>query len=274
MTHLTQRTYELLLHGSLSAEDARSLARHLHQPCAVCEEFLASLPGADAADGRVDAALGAFAPAGGRGNDLEFARIERRLREVAAAPGPAPRRVRVLPAAIAAAVLAAGVAALVVPRSTPRRGAWDGEKGAAVDALGVRLRYAVVRPGATGAPALERGVSGEPVAAAASLQFEIDARGSARVALVRVGADGAPEPFWSDTVGPGRTSVTIGGRPASYPLRGLVGRQRFVVVATAGALDAEQAARAAEAVARPSRVGADPEWLAGLSLDMVEVEVR
>ncbi|HET7826717.1 MAG TPA: hypothetical protein VFK90_15385, partial [Anaeromyxobacter sp.] len=127
MTHLTARTYELLLRGSLPAEDARSLARHLHEPCAVCEEFLASRPAADAADGLVEAALDAFAPAGGRGNDLEFARIERRLREAAPAPRAAPRRA--LPAAFAAAVLAAGVAALVAPRPSPHRAAWDGAKG-------------------------------------------------------------------------------------------------------------------------------------------------
>ncbi|HEY6099094.1 MAG TPA: hypothetical protein VIW03_06675, partial [Anaeromyxobacter sp.] len=101
MMHLTERTYELLLQGSLPPEDGRALARHLEEPCALCEEFLASRPTADAADGLVEEALGALAPAGGRGNDIEFARIERRVREGA----PAPRRIRrrIVPAALAAA---------------------------------------------------------------------------------------------------------------------------------------------------------------------------
>ncbi len=81
MTHLTERSYALLLQGTLPPEDARALARHLEGPCAICEELLASLPTADAVDGLVEASLAALAPAGGRGNDLEFARIERRLRE-------------------------------------------------------------------------------------------------------------------------------------------------------------------------------------------------
>ncbi|HET7824071.1 MAG TPA: hypothetical protein VFK90_02005, partial [Anaeromyxobacter sp.] len=170
--------------------------------------------------------------------------------------------------------LAAGVAALVAPRPSPHRAAWDGAKGPPTQDRAVRLRYAVVGPAAGGAPAVEKGRAGEPVPAAASLQFEIDAARPVRAALVRVGADGAAEAFWSDGVGPGPSAVTIGGRPAAYPLRGLAGPQRFVLVASDGAVDAERAMRVAEALARPSRGGADPEWPAGLSLDMVEVEVR
>lgn len=272
MTHLTERSYELLLQGSLPPEDARALARHLEGPCAVCEEFLASRPTADAADGLVEEGLGALVPAGGRGSDIEFARIEKRLRGGA----PAPRRTsrHLVPAAVAAAVLAAGLAGLLVPRGGTERPAWDGMKGAARRAIPVRLRFLVVTPAPGGPPVLEKGVSGQPVHAGASLQFEVESGRSAQAALVRVPAHGEPELFWSERVGPGRSTVTVAGRPAAYPLADLAGSQRFVLVVSEERLEPDRIARAAAALAPPVRVTAELPGLDGLSLDVVEVEVR
>lgn len=271
MTHLTERTYGLLLQGSLPPEDARTVARHLEEACAVCEEFLASRPTADAADGLVERALDALVPAGGRGSDLEFAQIERRLRGEAPARRREPRRIA--SAALAAAVLAAGLAGLVAPRTPPERPAWDGWKGAPARAIPVRLRFVVVRPGLGGTPSLERGVPGQIVPAAASLQFQIEAGRPAHAALVRVPSRGAPEPFWSERIGEGSSAVTLAGAPAAYPLAGLGGPQRFVLLASDEPLDAGRLLRAAAALAPPAPAAELPA-LEGLSLDMVEVEVR
>jgi hypothetical protein len=272
VTHLTEQSYRLLLQGSLPPAEARLLARHLEEACDVCEEFLASRPTADAADGLVDEALGALVPAGGRGSDLEFARIVRRVREGA---GPPRRRTRGLaPAAIAAAVLAAGLAGLLVPREVPEPSAWDGVKGASPRAIPVRLRFLVVAPSPAGPPALEKGVPGQAVGRAASLQFEIESGRAAYVALLRVAAGGAPEVVWSERVGEGRSPVAVEGRPAAYPLADLAGPQRFVLVASGERLDGDRIARAAAALAPPARVRADLAGLDGLSIDVVEVEVR
>jgi hypothetical protein len=270
--HLTERMYRLLLQGLLPSEEARALACHLEEECAICEEFLASRPSADAVDGLVDEGLGALVPAGERGSDLDFARIERRLRERAPAPRGASRRLA--PAALAAAVLAAGLAALVVPRGGAERAAWDGVKGPAPRALPVRLRFLVVTPAPGGPPALEKGVSGQPVQAGASLEFEVESGRAAQAALLRVPTRGGPELFWSGRVLPGGSQITVGGRPAAYPLADLAGVQRFILVASEERLEPERLARAAAALAPPARIAADLPGLEGLSLDVVEVEVR
>lgn len=272
MPHLTDRSYRLLLQGSLPPAEARQLARHLEEACDVCEELIAALPSTDGVDGVVDRALGALGPAGALGDDLEFARIERRLR---GGRTPARRRLAgAVPAVLAAMVLAAGVAGLVTPRRAPEPSGWDGEKGFQARAIPVRLRFLVVTPSPGASPALEKGVSGQPVEAAASLQFEVEASRAANVALVRVPVRGAPEVFWGERVPGGRRSLTVDGRPAAYPLAELTGLQRFVLVASEDPLDPERAARAAAALAPPARVTADHAALEGLSLDVVEVQVR
>lgn len=271
--HLSERSYLLLLQGSLPPAEARLLARHLEEGCTFCEEFLASRPAADAVDGLVDEALGALIPAAGdRGNDLELARIERRVREGSAALRRRP--LAFVPGAIAAAVLAAGLAGLVLPRGGSDRPARDGEKGAVLRAVPVRLRFLVVSASPHGPPALEKGVSGEAVASAASLQFEVESARASHVALFRVPSAGAPELVWSERVGEGRSTVTVDGRPAVYPLAGLAGPQRFVLLASEERLDRDRIARAAASLAPPARVRADLPPLDGLSLDVVEVEVR
>jgi hypothetical protein len=270
VTHLTERSYLLLLQGTLPPEEARALARHLEEACESCEEFLASRPAADAVDGLADRALGALSPVGARGNDLEFARIEKRLRESA---GPPRRRARAfVPAALAATVLAAGVAGLVVSRSGPERPAWDGVKGAQPAAPPVRLRFAVVKPGAQ-APAVEKGVSGQVVEPAAGLQFEVESGRPAHAALVRVSGSGAPEVFWRAKLGPGPAPVTRDGSLAAYSLEDLRGVQRFVLVASDEPLGPERVAQLAAAVA-PTGVVPDASALGGVSLDVIEVVVR
>jgi hypothetical protein len=272
VTHLTDRTYDLLLQGSLPPEDARTVARHLEEACAVCEEFLASRPTADAADGLVERALDALVPAGGRGNDLEFARIERALRGDAPEARREPRRIA--SAAVAAAVLAAGLAGLVVPRAAHERAAWDGWKGAPARMVPVALRFAVVRSTPGGAPSLEKGVPGQIVPAAASLQFQVEAGRPAHAALARISSRGVPDAFWRERIAEGRSAVTLAGAPAAYPLAGLDGPQRFVLLASDEPLDPGRVARAAAALAPPAPMTANLPALEGLSLDIVEVEVR
>lgn len=272
MMHLTERMYGLLLQGLLPSEEARALACHLEEECAICEEFLASRPSADAVDGLVDEGLGALVPARERGHDPDFARIERSLRGRTQASRGTSRRFA--PAALAAAALAAGLAALVVPRGDAERAAWDGVKGSATRAIPVRLKFLVVTPTPGGPPALEKGVSGQPVQAGASLHFEMESGRAAQAALLRVPARGGPELFWSGRVSPGRSEITVGGRPAGYALADLAGAQRFVLVASEEQLEPERLARAAAALAPPARIAADLPGLEGLSLDVVEVEVR
>jgi hypothetical protein len=270
--HLTERTYARLIRGDLSPEEARAIVQHLDAPCAACEEFLAARPVADALDGRVDAALGVVAGARGRGNDLEFARIERRLRVVPPPARRSPRRV--LPAVAAAAVIVAGLGGLLVLPGQREQPAWDGVKGGAPGAAPVRLRFAVVSPTRGGAPDVEKGVSGQVVQRGASLQFEIEAGRPAQAALVRVPASGPPELVWSDRVASGRSAVTVEGRPAAYPLADLEGVQRFVLVASEERLAPDRVARAASAVAPPAPVGPALGARGGLVLDVVDVEVR
>jgi hypothetical protein len=276
VSHLSERTYALLVAGTLPEEEARAVARHLDGACAVCEEFLASRGAADGLDGVADAAIGAAAGARGRGNDLEFARIDRRLRQ-GPRPVVAPPRWRGLPAVAAAAVLVVGLAgAFRVAGLRGPRPEWDGVKGSAPRAAPARLRFVVVSPPAAegGAPGVERGVPGQRVARGASLQFEVEATRSVQAALVRVPADGAPELVWSERVASGRTAVTLEGHPAAYPLADLDGLQRFVLVASEERLAPDRLARAAAAFAPPARGAQGLPALDGLVLDAVDVEVR
>lgn len=273
MTHLTDATYRRLLEGSLPPDEAARLARHLEGDCAECEAFLASREAVDGLDGQVDRALAALArPAAGRGNDLELARIERRLREMEHPPRRSSRSVPVALAA-AATILVAGVAGLLVSRSDPRRPAWTGEKGAGAHAVPVRLRFLVLAPDARGAE-IEKGISGQTVSASSSLEFEIETGRAADVAIGRVPQHGNPDFFWHERVGAGRTQVTVRGRPAAYPLIDALGAQRFVVVASEDPLDDARLARVASALAPPARIAPDVPGLDGLSFDAVEVEVR
>ncbi|HTN51601.1 MAG TPA: hypothetical protein VML50_04305 [Anaeromyxobacter sp.] len=275
MSHLTETRYRQLLAGDLPPEEARALARHLEGPCDECEAFLVDRQQADRLDGRVEAALtGLSAGRAAAGNDLEFQRI---LRRVVAGDGaeaqtrPRVRRSRLL--ALAAVVALAGVAGLVlgIQRAPP---AWDGAKGMGRQAAPVRLRFLVLSPGPAGAPALEKGISGQAVEAAASLSFEIELGRPAEVALVRVPARGAPELFFRRKLGAGRTAVSVDGRPAAYPLGELAGPQRFVAVAGAPPLDPGRALAAAAAAGPAARGGAEPEGPEGISTDSVEVIVR
>jgi hypothetical protein len=275
--HLTQETYRRLLEGALSPSEARALAEHLASDCPCCEELLEAggRAGADPLDGRIDRALAGLTAArvADAGNDLEFERIQRRLAGEARHGEPEaarPRHRRAWGAAAAAAlVLVASAGALEwarAPRSGSASASWTGEKGRA-RAVPVRLRFLVLDP----AGGIEKGVEGEAVRAGARLQFEIELGSAADVALVRVPAAGAPEVFLRERLGSGLTTVSVGGRPAAYPLEGLAGAQRFVAIASPDTLDERGIDAAAQALAPPARP--DAAALLGLSLDAVEVEV-
>jgi hypothetical protein len=253
--HLDEQRHAELLAGTLRGEPARALARHLEAGCDTCEGFLAGRARTDGLDGRVDRALAALAagaagprPApgenGARGED-PFERVERRLAGDAP-PAPSPEERRLVPArrrrarpwlplAAAAAVLAAGLAALALRGARPAAPAWDGVKGvapegAAAAPVAVRLRFVVVE-GEGSAARLRRAESGERVPAAAGLQFEVELARPAHVTLVRVPPRGAPEPFFEGALAPGASLVAVDGRPAVYRLDGLEGPQRFVALA-------------------------------------------
>jgi hypothetical protein len=257
--HLGPETVRRLLTGAIRGAEARDLARHLEAGCEACEAVLAAEGSAAALDGAADQALLRLGPPGEPGNDLEWARIRAALRR--------PERLRRFAGVAAAAVLLFGVGLALRPSPAPD--AWDGLKGAAPGAAGVRLRFSVVSPG-PGGPHLERGASGSAVPAEAQLLFRAEVGGPAALALLRVGPDGG-EVVWegrAQVAGP--VDVEVGGRPAAVPLRGLSGRQRFVLVAAPSLAPG----RLAEALKSLASDGAMAPSGSPLALDQVEVLVR
>lgn len=274
--HLSEHTLRQLLDGSLDRAAARSLAEHLAGGCDACEVMLATRSSADAADGVVDASLLRLAPPGSAelGNDLEYARIRRRM-------GGARRSgvARVLRlSALAAAVLAVGGVTFQVARFHRRAEApsWDGVKGTSPQAIPVRLRFLVVHPAETGGiPELEKGASGAVLDALSALQFRVELARPGYAALVRAGPAGELDLFWEERLAQaGSAEVSLGGRPAAYPLAGLSGRQRILLLASPEPLTRERVTAAARALAPPARLSPDAPALEGLSIDVVEVTVR
>lgn len=267
--HLDPSTYAALIAGTLSPNEARALSAHLDGECAQCEQFLAGQSGVDALDGVTDAAIARALPAAvGGGNDVEYARIRRAL----AYGRRIPRR-RLLSAAVAASLAVAGIAgflALAPSRSGELASRdWDGTKGHHARAIPVRLRF--LEMGVDGR--IEKGVSGEQLSSSSSLIFEVEASRGAWVSLARVSANGA-EILWRSRVAAGRAQVSVGGRPAGYPLDGLVGPQRFVLIASHGPVEDARAREAAAALAPPFAISADAPALDGLSLDVVDISVH
>ena len=259
--HIDEATVRRLLSGEIAGEEARRVAEHLAEPCERCEELLSVR--ADPLDGSLDAALLALSPRTGEpGNDVEWARIQRRLR-------PA-RRVAWRHAGLAAAVavaLAVGIGLEARRRSEEAGG--DGLKGREVERVSARLRFSVSLPGPAG-PALERAASGAVVPPEASLLFRVEASAPAQLALLRAGPEGSEVIWRGSASGPGAVDVEIDGRPAAYPLRGLAGRQRFALLA-APSLDAEALQAARRALSGSAAAGAPGP---AISLDVVEVLVR
>lgn len=277
--HLTETTYRHLLARSLPRPLARSLAPHLGRDCDQCEDLLLRRPEADGLDGRIDTALAALARGrGAAGDDLEFARIMRRVAEpvrpvARPASSPAPRRLPLRTLALAATVAIAGFAGLLLSRPASDRPApagagWDGVKGPA-EPVPLRLRFLVLTPAAGGPPAIERGVSGQEVSSDASLQFQVELGRPAEVVLARQGTGGAQEVFLRTRLPAGRSAVAVAGQPAAYPLSALAGPQRFVVLASETPIDPADVARAA-ALGAAARAGDGQ----AISLDLVEVQVR
>jgi hypothetical protein len=269
--HLDDATYRQLRAGELDAPNARVLAEHLDGSCAVCEAFLASRA-VDGLDGAVDATLARLAPSSAdTGHDVEYARIRRALRS----RGTGARRVTGWAAAVAALLLVGGVAVAVARHARPARvgeAAWDGVKGRPGQALPARLRFAVVEA-AGAAPRIDRGRSGAVVPADSSLAFRVELGLPAYVALLRVGG-GEGEVIWTQRAAqPGVLDVSQDGHPAAYPLRGLVGMQRFALVASESPIGPDDLAAAARAAAEPT-AGVDDPRRGPLTLDVVEVTVR
>lgn len=275
--HLEEHNLRQLLDGSLDPVAAKALAEHLAEGCDACEAMLAARSTADAADGLVDQALLGLAPGGAaeQGNDLEYARIRRRLaRERRGGMG---RLLRL--GALAAAVLAvAGVTFEIarIDRKAEPGPADDGMKGMAPQAIPVRLRFLVVHPAETGSvPELEKGASGAVLDPLSALEFQVEMARSGYATLVRVGPGGDMDLFWQDRLAQaGSIEVSLGGRPAAYPLAGLSGRQRILLLASPEPLTRERVAAAARALAPPARLSPESPALEGLSIDVVEVTVR
>lgn len=295
--HLSNATYDRLVAGSMPRSEALALAEHLDAPCEVCEAWLGARQGADGLDGLTDAVLLALAarPAMAPRDDLAFARVERELgkgrRRGAGQPiawqpidegrgtaGPegagqqehVGRRLGrgwAAGLAVAATLAVAGVAGLV--RSWQAAGRWDGEKGREASAIPLRLRFAVVSPAVGGPPTLEKGISGQEVPAAASLQFQVEIGRPAHVLLARAGPGGKPEVFFNAQLEAGRHAISLGSQPAAYPLASLSGVQRFIALASPAPLGPNDAARAAALRVGGRRDGDEP-----ITLDEVEVRIR
>jgi hypothetical protein len=266
--HLDPKTYAGLLAGTLPPAEARALAEHLAGDCEPCERFLAERDRADELDGLGDAAIDrAFPPRRMPDDALAFARLRRRLRSATGG-----RRWVRAAGAIAASLLVVGVAGLLLHRrqpSAPPSAAWDGVKGAEVRAPLVRLGLARLddRGEAT------RVSSGEPLDRSAKLVFELELDRAADVALARVQPGGDVELLWRSREAAGRTVLGRAGQVSAYPLASHLGPQRFVVVASEGAVDGARL-NAALAAFRPARLELVSQVLGELSFDVAEVSVR
>ncbi len=274
MMHLTRDSVRQLLEGTMDPIQARALAAHLESDCPECDAVLASGP-AGSLDGLADRALAALAPPSPEeaGNDLEYARI-RRLRS----RPPGRRRWAPLVALAASLVVVGGVAVKLAVDRSARESSWDGMKGVAARpsrAVPVRLSAVAVLPQPGGQPRIWKVTSGESVPHDAALQLQIEVGRAADVAVARAGLAGDVDVFWHERVAAaGPVQLSVAGRPAAYPLAGLAGPQRLVVVASPSPLAAEQVTAAARALAPPGRVGGETPALEGLSIAVVELRVK
>jgi hypothetical protein len=199
---------------------------------------------------------------------LEFARLQRWLHG-----RDRPRQRLLLPYAIAASVLIAGLAGLLFQRTyraPPATAEWDGAKGTGAREFQVRLR--AVRLGTAGVPAEVR--PGDALDRTESLLFEVEASRGTDAVLARLPPEGGVELLWRSRLAAGRTVVTAGGRPAAQPLAGLGGPQRFAVFASDGGLDEPRVEAAAAALARAGGLQVEPPALQGVAFDVLEISVR
>lgn len=266
--HLNEAILRRLLDRTLTPGEAKALSEHLGQDCELCEAFLAERATADAVDGLVDRALAATAP-GEAGNDLEYARIERRLNGLRRTRAPL-----VAGLAAAAALLVVGGVAMRLAGEQKPAAQWDGFKGVPGDFVPAKLGFVVAR-GAGSAAQLEKGAPGMKLGRDQSLLFRVEVSKAADVALVRIGGSGEPDAFFHERFdAAGQRDVTSGDKPAAYDLQDLAGPQRFVLVASPHALTPERIVAAARALKPPDKLSAEAPALDGLSLDVVEVTVK
>ena len=238
MTHLSEQTWRSLRAGTLEAPERAAVVRHLSEACALCDELVERLD-EPALDSCVDAALAELSTAPAPPERSTFHRSERViLRQLVSARRKWSRAV---PIAIAAtvALVVIGLPSTLAPRQ--------------------RLKGEVLRPpGLTAMVATRKGSPLEPLDSAraypgsAELYFTYDLPQDSHVYLGRVGVDGVVEPFYPPPGGrdalehAGLHSLTVGGTVHAYALQGLDGKQRFVLLSSPTALEAQTIPQALE----------------------------
>ncbi len=249
--HIDSSTWRRLLSGE-PFEGRDDAVRHLAEPCEACEASLAGMAPGDALDGLVDAVLSQTSARPAPGNDVEFARIWRRVQ------GASPLQAGLAIAAALAVAVAGGLALRLLSHDRgarlPTADEEQGLKGAGqLTALGeVEVSFAIAQRDAMGSVRLDKGIPGHAYAATSDVLVRYRVNEPGYVAVVRASADGSTDVVVdSQAVTPGEHDVEVGGKPAGYPLRGLSGPQRFAVVLSRRALSALELRDLAARLARP-----------------------
>ncbi|MBF5045995.1 hypothetical protein FGE12_26520 [Aggregicoccus sp. 17bor-14] len=227
-------------------------ARHLAQPCEVCEAFLAGSPeGGDALEALADESLGALAREDA-GEELGWARVRRELGP-AVQQQPQRRAPRRAWAARAVGLAAVAALALVVVRVAPWRG--EQEQGFRIKGqrpVSLELSATVQLPDGRVLPVAE----GEPLPPEGVLLLRYTAEEPARALLVMQAAEGAPRVLGRFTLQPGAHDLDEGGELAGVSLEGESGPLTVaLVVAPAGESVSEEPAQLQAALAGEREAG-------------------
>jgi hypothetical protein len=258
LPHLDKEMYHRLRSGEIDPAVARQIREHLASNCEICEAFLANLP-PDGFDGEVDTLLASVATDRTKclGNDFEFARIQRTLRQST----PANRnRFRTKLVAVTAIVLALISGFLLLHTTRPLDSTWDGIKGVEVPISG-HLRFVVIEANAH-PPHITRGENDAVVSSKNQLAFRVEIERPAYAALIRVDF-GRSELIWKQHIRqPGSLDIAEkDGRAVAYPLHGLAGDLQFVLVTSERPLSDADFNTAATTLARrrhpPLGIGGD-----------------
>ncbi len=267
--HLRRESWEKVLRGE-PVDSGDALAPHLASSCEVCEQRLAETPGADGLDGDVDRALLSLSrrppmvP-----STASFERVLRRMRldSRAGARGalalPPLRPGMALPLSLAGLLALAGLSALMLQRVPPPRSVAGAERGGALE---IELAFSASAGGQAEPVA---GRSGANVSEGHELSLQYLLARPAFVALVRVLPDGHAEVLAQPgRMGSGRHDLAINDARMRVSLRGALGPNRFVALASEAPLGGSALRIALEALER----GAVPPGL-GSSIAMDEFEV-